>query len=187
VAHAGFVRDAADWSLAVAARHGLATPEVNVGGGFGVDYTGESSFDLAALRGACRPRCAGVRAGPVPHRAAGWYAAEVLDLKLTQGRWFAVLRGGTHHFRLPAAWGYSHPFTVLPVTGGTTGSTGRRSGRWRWTRSGSCVRPGRADPGTAGRPAPGGDVLLFGNAGGYGWDISHHDFLHHPHPEMLVI
>src|SRR3712207_7815606 len=33
----------------------------------------------------------------------------------SHGRWFAVLRGGTHHFRLPAAWGYSHPFTVLPV------------------------------------------------------------------------
>jgi diaminopimelate decarboxylase len=24
-----------------------------------------------------------------------------------------------------------------------------------------------------------GDVLVFGNAGGYGWDISHHDFLRH--------
>ena len=46
---------------------------------------------------------------------AGWYAAEVLDLKHTHGRTFAVLRGGTHHFRLPAAWGYDHPFTVLPV------------------------------------------------------------------------
>ena len=46
---------------------------------------------------------------------AGWYAAEVIDLKQTHGRWFAVVRGGTHHFRLPAAWGYSHPFTVLPV------------------------------------------------------------------------
>ena len=46
---------------------------------------------------------------------AGWYAAEVADLKQTQGRWFALVRGGTHHFRLPAAWGYSHPFTVLPV------------------------------------------------------------------------
>ena len=29
-----------------------------------------------------------------------------------QGR---TRRGGTHHFRLPAAWGYSHPFTVLPM------------------------------------------------------------------------
>ena len=50
-----------------------------------------------------------------PARHVGAQSAEVLDLKRTHGRTFAVLRGGTHHFRLPAAWGYSHPFTVLPV------------------------------------------------------------------------
>jgi diaminopimelate decarboxylase len=32
-----------------------------------------------------------------------------------------------------------------------------------------------------------GDVLVFAHAGGYGWDISHHDFLRHPHPRILVI
>ena len=82
------------------------------------------------------PRCAtcrpppGVRLVVEPGRwlaaDAGWYAAEVLDLKRTHGRWFAVLRGGTHHFRLPAAWGYSHPFTVLPVDAGRTRSPGPR-------------------------------------------------------------
>jgi diaminopimelate decarboxylase len=30
-------------------------------------------------------------------------------------------------------------------------------------------------------------VLVFGNAGGYGWDISHHDFLRHPYPGMVII
>ena len=29
-----------------------------------------------------------------------------------------------------------------------------------------------------------GDVLAFGNAGAYGWDISHHEFLRHPQPRM---
>ena len=32
-----------------------------------------------------------------------------------------------------------------------------------------------------------GDVLVFARTGGYGWDISHHEFLRHPHPEVLVI
>ena len=32
-----------------------------------------------------------------------------------------------------------------------------------------------------------GDVLVFEAAGAYGWDISHHDFLRHPHPEMLFL
>ena len=35
--YAAFVRDAVDWSLAAAARHGIDLREVNVGGGFGVD------------------------------------------------------------------------------------------------------------------------------------------------------
>jgi diaminopimelate decarboxylase len=32
-----------------------------------------------------------------------------------------------------------------------------------------------------------GDVLLFARTGAYGWDISHHEFLHHPHPQMFVL
>jgi diaminopimelate decarboxylase len=31
-----------------------------------------------------------------------------------------------------------------------------------------------------------GDVLVFGDAGAYGWDISHHDFLSHPYPDVLI-
>src|SRR5262249_59871507 len=90
--------------------------EVNVGGGFGVDYVGDGRFDLEKLR-ATLPTGAPLvfELGRYLTAPAGWYAAEVLDLKRTHGRWFAVLRGGTHHFRLPAAWGYSHPFEVLPM------------------------------------------------------------------------
>jgi diaminopimelate decarboxylase len=32
-----------------------------------------------------------------------------------------------------------------------------------------------------------GDVLVFGRAGAYGWDISHHDFLRHPPPVFRVV
>src|SRR5262249_61421519 len=105
----------------------LGMREVNIGGALGWDYAGERAFDLDTLRTELAGLPGGGRdggpapGGPVlvvePGRflvgSAGWYAAEVVDLKRTHGRWFAVLRGGTHHFRLPAAWGYSHPFTVL--------------------------------------------------------------------------
>ena len=118
---------------------------------------------------------------------AGWYAAEVLDLKRTHGRWFAVLRGGTHHFRLPAAWGYSHPFEVVPVE--------------EWSRP--YERPEVHDlvvdaVGELCTPRDVltrdqyvaklrvGDVLVFGRTGAYGWDISHHEFLRHEPPEFLI-
>ncbi|HET8700982.1 MAG TPA: hypothetical protein VFL97_04875, partial [Nitrococcus sp.] len=32
-----------------------------------------------------------------------------------------------------------------------------------------------------------GDVVAFELAGAYGWHISHHDFLRHPHPELVFL
>jgi diaminopimelate decarboxylase len=192
--HADFVVAAVRWARAAAARHGVALEYVNAGGGLGVDYLGRASFDLGALRaGLSRLSAADaallvVEPGRYLAAGAGWYAAEVLDLKRTHGRWFAVLRGGTHHFRLPAAWGYSHPFEVLPVDG------------WPYPFARPEVRDVEVDAvGELCTPrdvlARGqrvarlrvGDVLLFGRAGAYGWDISHHDFLRHPYPQTFVV
>jgi diaminopimelate decarboxylase len=187
-AHARFVRDALAWS----ATSGVPVSSVNVGGGFGVDYTGTDRFDLAALRAGLaglpdRPRLV-FEIGRYLAAGAGWYAAEVIDLKHTHGRWFAVLRGGTHHFRLPAAWGYSHPFQVLPVdawdypferpavTGVAVDATGELCTPRDVLTRGQRVHALRV-----------GDVLVFGNAGAYGWDISHHEFLRHPYPQMIII
>ncbi|RZU54251.1 diaminopimelate decarboxylase [Krasilnikovia cinnamomea] len=192
-AHATFVAEALDWSRARAAAHRVDLRVVNVGGGLGVDYTGAAVMDLAVLRaGLAGLDLTGldliVEPGRILAADAGWYAAEVLDLKHTHGRWFAVLRGGTHHFRLPAAWGYSHPFTVLPVD----------DWPYDWARPqvsgvavdavGELCTPrdvlARAHPVSRLRV---GDVLVFARTGAYGWDISHHDFLRHPHPRIVVL
>lgn len=120
--------------------------------------------------------------------AAGWYATEVLDVKQTHGRWFVVVRGGTHHFRLPASWGYSHPFTVLPVDA------------WPYPFQRPQVSDAAVD--VAGeqcnprdvlaRDVPvasvqAGDVLVFANTGAYGWEVAHHDFLRLTHPRFVIV
>jgi 2-[(L-alanin-3-ylcarbamoyl)methyl]-2-hydroxybutanedioate decarboxylase len=193
-AHAAFVVDAVAWSAATAARHGIDLRVINVGGGLGVDYRTDATIDLAALRagltGAGVPD--GVELVFEPGRIlaadAGWYAAEVLDLKRTHGRTFAVLRGGTHHFRLPAAWGYSHPFTVVSVdewpddlprpevTGIDVDAVGELC-----TPRDVLTRGQRVDRLRA------GDLLVFGRTGAYGWDISHHQFLRHPPPDFAIV
>ncbi|MGA5298620.1 alanine racemase [Nucisporomicrobium flavum] len=189
-AHARFLAGCLDWSAATARRHGLTLRTVNAGGGFGVDYLSDATIDLSALSTVDVP--AGVELIVEPGRLlaadAGWYAAEVLDLKRTHGRWFAVLRGGTHHFRLPAAWGYSHPFTVLE----------RERWPYEWPRPGItdevvdavgelCTpRDVLSRDQRAGRLRI-GDVLLFARTGAYAWDISHHDFLRHPPPSFIVV
>ena len=193
-AHAAFVADAVAWSVATAAAHGVDLRYVNAGGGLGVDHRTTATIDLAELR-AGLARIAvppGVDVVLEPGRLlaadAGWYAAEVLDLKHTHGRWFAVLRGGTHHFRLPAAWGYDHPFTVLRVDDwphpyprpAVSDVEVDAVGELCTPRDVLC-RGARIDRLRA------GDVLVFARTGAYGYDISHHTFLRHPEPEILVV
>jgi diaminopimelate decarboxylase len=189
-AHTAFLTEALAWSRQVAAAHRVDLRVVNAGGGLGVDYRSGASIDLAPLSTVTVPD--GIELILEPGRFlaadAGWYAAEVIDLKTTHGRTFAVLRGGTHHFRLPAAWGYSHPFTVVPVE--------------TWDRP--YPRPGVTDVevdavgelctprdvltrGQHVEALRAGDLLVFGRAGAYGWDISHHEFLRHEPPEFVLL
>jgi diaminopimelate decarboxylase len=193
-AHAAFVADAVAWSTATATRHGLDPRVLNVGGGLGVDYRTDALIDLAALR-------AGLAAITIPPGVdlilepgrilaadAGWYAAEVLDVKHTHGRTFAVLRGGTHHFRLPAAWGYSHPFTVLPVDEWPADLPRPAAVDTAVDAVGELCTP--RDVLTRGQHVArvrAGDLLVFARAGAYAWDISHHDFLSHPPPVFITL
>lgn len=192
-AHAEHVRGCVAWSLEAARRYGVPLGVVNVGGGIGLDYVSQRTLDLGelaeALAGFTVPQ--GVELvfelGRILAAEAGWYAAEVIDLKSTHGRTFAVLRGGTHHFRLPASWGYDHPFTVVPV----------EEWPYPWPRPevrdtavdavGELCTPkdvlARDQPVSRLRV---GDVLVFARTGAYAWDVSHHEFLRHSHPQFHV-
>nr|WP_202523544.1 type III PLP-dependent enzyme [Kitasatospora sp. SID7827] len=180
-----------DWSAELAARHGLAFDEVNVGGGMAVDYADpEARFDWPAFgRGLAEllDRRPGLTIRLEPGRAltayCGWYATEVLDVKHSHGEDFAVVRGGTHHLRTPATRGHTQPFTVLPVP------------HWPhpWPRPAVTAAPVTVcgqlctpkDVLASGVVVPelrAGDRLLFAMAGAYAWNISHHEFLMHPRP-----
>jgi diaminopimelate decarboxylase len=189
-AHAAFVRDALAWSIGAADRSGIELRVVNVGGGFGIDYLSTAEMDLSDLSEIYVPTGLDLIFEPGRYLAAdaGVYAATVLDLKTTHGRTFAVLRGGTHHFRLPAAWGYSHPFTIVPVdewphpyprpevTDTEVDAVGELCTPRDVLTRGQHVERLRA-----------GDILVFSRAGAYGWDISHHEFLRHDPPTFQVV
>ncbi len=169
------------------ARRGLTHSQC--GGGFGVDYRSDATMDLLPLRPIVVPP--GVELIFEPGRLlaadAGSYCTEVLDLKTNHGRTFAVVRGGTHHFRLPAAWGYSHPFTVRQVE------------LWPYSYPRPAVHDVAVDAvgelctprdvltrGQRVSQLRVGDILVFGRTGAYGWDISHHDFLRHDPPQFII-
>lgn len=184
-AYTAHVRDALAWSRAAA--KGFDLRYVNVGGGLGADPRGDA-IDLDALAaGLGGLDTAGAELVFEPGRylaaPAGWYTAEVLDLKTVRGQAFALVRGGTHHFRLPAAWGYSHPFHVVP--GPRTGPV--------WTDADVrvcgelCTPRDVLNTGQALDQVAVGDRLVFPDAGAYGWEISHDRFLDHPGPLLTVI
>ncbi|MCC4588317.1 type III PLP-dependent enzyme [Xanthomonas melonis] len=184
---AAYLRIVQQWRQSYA----LGPLRVNAGGGFGVDYlTPEASFDwagfCAGLPALLRADGADLRLRLEPGRyvsaSCGWYLMEVLDLKRSHGEWFAIARGGTHHFRTPAAQAHDHPFRVLrgtraPVIADTP-----------VTLVGQLCTPKDvlARQQSVAALAP-GDCLAFALAGAYAWNISHQRFLMHPPPQMVFL
>lgn len=170
----------------------LPITEVDIGGGMAVDYRDPAAlFDWRAF-GAGLRAIGGPRLRIEPGRSltayCGWYVAPVVDVKRSQGKAFALLRGGTHHLRTPAAKGHDQPFDVLPVDA------------WHLP----VPRPGCAgEPVTVAgqlctpkdvlaRDVPvarlrAGDRIAFGMAGAYAWNISHQGFLMHPRPTFHYV
>lgn len=180
-----------------ASRFALDIRYVNAGGGFGVSYDERPDFDWPTFR----QELAGVLAdNPLPEATlifepgrylsafCGYYAAEVIDIKASHGQHFAIVRGGTHHFRLPASWRHNHPFEVIarhhwPYPFERPGLENQRV-----TLAGELCTPkdvlaSEVDV----EQLRVGDLLVFHRAGAYGWTISHHDFLGHDHPQHLYI
>jgi diaminopimelate decarboxylase len=170
-------------------RHGVREPEINLGGGMAVDYRLPGTrFDWAAYgSGLARAAMPGERLRVEPGRAltayCGWYVTRVLDVKPSHGKTFAVVAGGTHHLRTPVAKGHDQPFAVLPVPA------------WRhdWARPAApagpvtivgqlCTPKDVLARDVQGPGLRAGDLVAFGLAGAYAWNISHHGFLMHPEP-----
>jgi diaminopimelate decarboxylase len=177
-----------------AAEHRLELRAVNLGGGWGVDYGNPDwRFDADAFTRALAPHVPGdlrlqFECGRILAAYHAVYVCEILDIKTVHGRAFALLRGGTHHFRLPSSWGHNHPFVIMP----------RDTWPYPWPRP-ECTDTDLTLAGELCTPkdvlardvpvarARIGDLVCFLMAGAYGWDISHHDFLCHTHPEHIFL
>lgn len=170
---------------------GVRLAEVNVGGGMAVDYAHpERRFDwkaygegLARLADAHPELTLRIEPGRALTAYCGWYATEVLDVKRSHGEEFAVVRGGTHHLRTPATKGHDQPCSVLAVEEWPHPWPRPAAEGERVSLSGQLCTP--KDLLARDVHAPGlraGDRVVFALAGAYAWNISHHDFLMHPHP-----
>ncbi|WP_336758917.1 type III PLP-dependent enzyme [Paenibacillus sp. USHLN196] len=175
-------------------QYDLPVEVVNAGGGFGVTYDGSPGFDWPLFtslleQSEARQRLVS-RGGQLYFESGrllvadhGYYAAEVTDIKTSHDQYFAVLRGGTHHNRLPASWGHNHPFQIM-ATDRWKHSFARPEVRDRRVHvvGELCTPKDRLHSDAEVALLRVGDIILFEKSGAYCWTISHHDFLGHPHP-----
>lgn len=187
------IKQVTDWQAL-----GLRPPCLNLGGGIGINYRApDRQFDwdrfstgLAGLleRHGLRDLPIRFEFGRYISGACGYYVAEVLDIKRNLGKTFAVVRGGTHHFRTPPAQGHSHPFSVLPTEDWSYPFVRPCAAGEPITVVGQlCTPKDVLASDVVVEQVRVGDLLVFTYAGAYAWHISHHDFLRHPHPMQLYL
>lgn len=193
--HAGLVRHYLVAANQWANEFSLKLSVVNVGGGIGVAYQSEPVFDFARYCQQLAQLCheyshlrIATECGRYITAQCGVYLTEVTDIKCNHGEYFAVLRGGSHHFRLPSSWQHNHPFTVLARDSWPHVYPRPALNDKTVTLCGElCTPKDVLARQVAVSQLRAGDVIVFDKAGAYGWHISHHDFLSHPHPQRLYI
>lgn len=176
----------------------LSIQYLNAGGGFGICYTEpEIHFEwdifIKGLNDIWNEQVlTGVELIFEPGRYlvahAGYYASEVIDLKCNHHKHYAILRGGTHHFRLPVSWGHNQPFQLIAIEQWDYPFERPRQEQVTITLAGElCTPKDILAQDVQVEQIAVGDIVLFSIAGAYAWTISHHDFLSHPHPDMIYI
>ncbi|OHU87022.1 diaminopimelate decarboxylase [Pseudoalteromonas amylolytica] len=177
-------------------QYDLELSTVNVGGGIGVTYQEQQRpFDwssyceqLSALLKRFPELNIAMECGRFVSAYCGVYLAEVTDVKRNHGENFAVLRGGNHHFRLPSSWQHNHPFRVLAREEWPYPFTRPELNDAPVTLCGElCTPKDVLAKGVVVERLRAGDIIVFEKAGAYGWHISHHDFLSHPHPQRVYL
>jgi len=188
-----YVQKALKWQ----SLYNLELQVLNAGGGFGVSYNKSPSFDWSLFTSLLQASdiwkdLKGIQLLFEPGRFLvadyGFYATEIIDIKQSHQQYFAIVRGGTHHNRLPASWGHNQPFQLYA------------SDTWPYEFQRPCFKNIKVNfVGELCTPKDRlftdaivasirvGDIVIFEKSGAYCWTISHHDFLGHPHPAFYYI
>lgn len=178
--------------------YALDIDHINVGGGIGINYQQpEQQFDWTTFSAGLSTL---VNNGNLPGinirfelgryitAACGYYVMQVIDIKKSYGKNFLIGRGGTHHFRTPYAQGHSHPLHLLPINAWPYAFPRPEISDAKVSIVGQLCTP--KDLLAYDVPIDTvrcGDLMIFPYAGAYAWNISHHEFLRHPHPTQWYL
>ena len=158
---------------------------LDLGGGLGIPYMeGESELDIASFGAGlgdlvdANPWFSGrvvVEPGRWLAGPCGVYLARVVRVKISRGERFAILEGGLNHLMRPLLTGQSFPTLALRESGGTSSAA-----RVATTLAGPlCTSLDRLGAAFL-PPLEAGDLIMFGQAGAYGFTEAMTSFLSHP-------
>lgn len=182
-------------------RYGIDVEFINVGGGIGVNYQQQDKqFDWPAFctrlsqlldsRNSLLTDKVKIifECGRFLSAFCGFYLTEVVDIKHNHGTDYALLRGGSHHFRLPVSWQHNHPFVVVKGKPWQQSFSRPSLQQGKVTLCGELCTPKDVLASDVNVDTLAvGDYVLFVLAGAYGWGISHHDFLSHAYPDFIYL
>ncbi len=179
-------------------------PVVDLGGGLGVDYRTfpGRDLDLAHYASSLRDLIAAfgfgdkeiaLELGRYLVGEAGTYVVRVLDVKHSRGTDYALVDGGTNHFRRPVAVRQDHPVTLLlPATGSESGIGAAADDHRGPPRTYAIGGPLCTSIDVIARaallpPLHEGDLLALHKAGAYGLTMSSLAFLSHAWPAEYLL
>lgn len=191
--HLDYIRWCLDWSMTAAAHYNIDVRVIDCGGGLGLAFQGERPFDLEGFADGLKSmdHPPDLRLLLEPGRwlvgQSGFYAAEVTDLKEVHGTWFAVLRGGINHFRLPTSWDIVHRFVVVPVEHWRESCSRPELRESRVTVVGElCTQEDTLVRDIYVKRLRPGDLVVFPLAGAYGWEFAMQTFIGHPTATRII-
>lgn len=171
---------------------------INIGGGIGVNYADLNQqfewqkfvegFQDVINEEAMNDVTLNFECGRYLVAQIGYYATEVIDIKQVHNAYYAILKGGTQQFRLPVSWQHNHPFEICHIDHNPYHFERMEVANEKVTFVGQLCTPKDVfSKETPVKSVRTGDVVIFNYAGAYGWSISHHDFLSHPHPTFIYL
>ncbi len=183
-------------ALSLSKKHSVPLRSVDFGGGFGIPYAdGEKPLDLTVLRKGLseiarraeeEPRLRATRFVFEPGRflvaEAGTYVVRVLGTKRSRGTDYVLIDGGIHHFLRPVLFETPHRVRLFRKGGRRRPTTSSPSKKSLVVSGPLCTSVDVLHP-AARLPLPSrGDLLVFENAGAYGYTESMPLFLSHEWP-----
>ena len=172
-------------------KYSLEDLTINLGGGMGINYQDQEQhfpwvefcdkLEFLIAKEQLQDWTLRFECGRYISAPCGYYVMEVLDIKQNLGENFVIARGGTHHFRTPAAQGHDHPFVIMknkqsPTISNPIDQTKATLVGQLCTPKDVLARNQNIDHIDI------GDYVVFTLAGAYAWNISHQNFLMHEPP-----